>query len=447
MKRSFGRYGLRVYTVLSVLLTFILIFTLLPQQAFAEQIRNSNYESRNNVEITENPVIIITTGAATEITADSAMLNGTISGLGTDEKATVYFEYGNDTGYGNTTDKLDITTNGEFFIRLINLTPDTIYHYRAGAALNSESTIFGEDLVFTTSTKETTITEPPSPEITTTESTPPSEITTTEPAPLETTTTDEVSPETTPTTTETQEQPPVLENTVYTSDITATSVVLNGILAEIGSAAEVEISFEYGEDVTYGYTTEITKLAASGAFSSSITGLKPDTTYHFRAKAASSNGTTSSEDASFTTPAEKHTPKLDAVGVTNVTGTSATLTGILADTGSTGDVDVCFEYGLDTSYGNLTEIQKMTAAGNFTANIVDLKPATVYHFRAKAMNAAGETYSDDIIFSTPSPCPLELKSNKTKAHVDPDKETKFNSTSGKITVKFPKNAIDNPIRR
>lgn len=70
---------------------------------------------------------------------------------------------------------------------------------------------------------------------------------------------------------------------------------------------------------------------------------------------------------------------------TNVQSGQATLNGTLTDLGGNSSVEVWFEWGTDTSYGNSTSHQTKTNTGDFTATIVTgLNPETTYHFRAVA---------------------------------------------------------------
>ena len=63
---------------------------------------------------------------------------------------------------------------------------------------------------------------------------------------------------------------------------------------------------------------------------------------------------------------------------------------------------VHFRYGTTTSYGLTTAPQSQSGNTfrNITANISGLSPSTVYHFRARATNSAGTTFSSDRTFTT-----------------------------------------------
>jgi hypothetical protein len=83
--------------------------------------------------------------------------------------------------------------------------------------------------------------------------------------------------------------------------VDAVSATLNGTLSELGDAAIVNVSFEWGTDTSYGSVTTSEPLDSPGAsFSADLTGLTTCTDYHFRAKAVG-NGTVYGVDQTFTT--------------------------------------------------------------------------------------------------------------------------------------------------
>jgi len=86
---------------------------------------------------------------------------------------------------------------------------------------------------------------------------------------------------------------------------------------------------------------------------------------------------------------------------TNVAKFSATLNGTLNPNGL--NTAVHFEYGTTTNYGSNTAIQNYTGGTqlNVTANLSNLRPGAMYHFRIVASNAAGTTLGADRTFTTP----------------------------------------------
>ena len=93
--------------------------------------------------------------------------------------------------------------------------------------------------------------------------------------------------------------------TLPPSHITQTTATLNGSLTDLGTSASVTVYFEYGTTANYGHTTSHQTLTSTGTFSVNLSFLKPNTTYHFRAVAVSSAGTSYGQDRSFKTPKVK----------------------------------------------------------------------------------------------------------------------------------------------
>lgn len=84
--------------------------------------------------------------------------------------------------------------------------------------------------------------------------------------------------------------------------VTTRSAAFNGTVNPNGSATTVE--FEYGEDTNYGQSLTAIESPLTGditrAVTGGISGLKTAMTYHFRVKANNQAGTTYGEDQSFT---------------------------------------------------------------------------------------------------------------------------------------------------
>lgn len=96
--------------------------------------------------------------------------------------------------------------------------------------------------------------------------------------------------------------PPVV-TTLASTDLTISGVTLNGTVNPGGSATAA--SFEYGTSVSYGSTVSVTLSLNNGTtaqnVSASLTGLAPETLYHYRLAATNIDGTVSTGDGTFTT--------------------------------------------------------------------------------------------------------------------------------------------------
>ncbi len=97
----------------------------------------------------------VTTDAATDITANSATLNGNLTSLGNVSSVNVWFEYatdaffsGNNT-YNNSTAHQAMSAIGPFHASVSGLLGNTTYHFRAMAS-DGSTTVSGADATFTT---------------------------------------------------------------------------------------------------------------------------------------------------------------------------------------------------------------------------------------------------------------------------------------------------------
>jgi len=170
---------------------------------------------------------------------------------------------------------------------------------------------------------------------------------------------------------------------------------LNGTLDNDGGEA-CACGFEYGLDTSYGTTTPTESKETDETFSQDLTGLSPNTTYHFRAIATNSAGTSYGSDATFTTLTDPTTTTNPA---TTITRTTATLNGALDDDGNEA-CDCGFEYGETTAYGTTTPTESKETGETFSQDLTGLTPSQHYHFRAIVTNSAGTSYGSDRGFFT-----------------------------------------------
>lgn len=310
-----------------------------------------------HIEYTNTSIPSVSTSDATQITSTSATLNGTATSTGSDATAVEGFFWGTTTSYGHT---VYATMNriGNFTVNIQGLTPNTTYHFKAFAT-NTVGASYGED--FTVST--TGIQRLPA--------------------------------------------------TIYTSpadNITNTTVYLNGNLEDTGTSTNIVVGFEYGPTTSYGTYITARTMSTTGFFNLEITGLTPGTTYHFLTVASNGYGVSNGSDEQFTTLSGTTTtatgqnpPVVFTANAINVTGTSATLTGNLADTGNVSSVVLSFAYGTTTDYGDFSDTTTLNSTGAFSIQITGLSPNTVYHFEAIANNGIGPSSTGhDFSFQTKS---------------------------------------------
>jgi subtilisin family serine protease len=204
---------------------------------------------------------IVATAAASSVTQHTATLNATVNPNG-EAVGDCHFDYGVTSAYGSSAPCTPAPGSGTSPVAvsasITGLAASTTYHFRV-VATNPEGTGTGTDLTFTSPAN------PPAP-------------------------------------------------TVVTG--TATSVIRNGAVlnARVNPNGEAvsDCHFEYGVTSAYGSNAPCTPMPGSGstpvAVSASITGLSPNTTYHFRVLATNSGGAASGVDQMFVTAPRDEAP-------------------------------------------------------------------------------------------------------------------------------------------
>jgi len=193
--------------------------------------------------------------------------------------------------------------------------------------------------------------------------------------------------------------PPIVTTRTATN-VTSSTATLNGSVNPNGATTTVH--FEYGLTTSYGSSTATHSFSGHTTqnVSANISGLSPNTTYHFRLVGSNSGGTRYGGDRTLTTFSPTGAPVAITSPATNVASFSATLHGSVYPHGL--PTTVYFQYGTTTSYGRTTPVQ--TKTGNtyqsVSANNSGLSASTTYHFRIVATNSAGTKYGGDRTFTT-----------------------------------------------
>lgn len=199
----------------------------------------------------KGPLPQVSTMSASGVGSTYATLNGYLHSTGW-EDCEVWFVW--DTTYhssyqyySHSTPHQSKSSTGSFSRYISSLTPGVEYHFRA-VAKNYEGTVQGVDLTFI--------------------------------------------------------PPPLIQlpevSTRSASGVGSTYATLNGYLDSTGGET-CKVWFQYGTSTSYGTETPKVSKSSTGSFSRYISGLTPDTTYHFRAVARNSAGTDYGVDLTFTT--------------------------------------------------------------------------------------------------------------------------------------------------
>jgi hypothetical protein len=188
--------------------------------------------------------------------------------------------------------------------------------------------------------------------------------------------------------------------------LTQTSATLNGRVNPDGQNI-TECRFEYGPSTSYGSSVPCASLPGSGStpvgVSAKISGLTPNTEYHFRVVTKSSGGIDEGPDISFRT-LKLVAPSVETKPATEVGQTKAILNASVNPRG--GNVSTCeFEYGTSTSYGSSIPCSVLPGSGSSPVEVsaqiaTGLIENTEYHFRFSATNADGTSKGEDLTFKT-----------------------------------------------
>ncbi len=171
------------------------------------------------------------------------------------------------------------------------------------------------------------------------------------------------------------------------ADPETTSATLAGTIDPGGIQSSYH--YEYGLDTNYGQTTPVVDAGSGSGPSSApqpVSGLDPNTTYHYRIVGSNSSGSILGVDGSFTTDAAPPVVGSSAVA-SAITPTSVRVHGSVDPNHSATNFYV--EYGTTSSYGSVTVAEPAgdsPADTEVQTSLTDLAPGTLYHFRIVADN-------------------------------------------------------------
>jgi hypothetical protein len=191
------------------------------------------------------------------------------------------------------------------------------------------------------------------------------------------------------------------------TEVTRTSMRLEGSLDPLAGPVFSECHFEYG--TTTAYASGSVPCAPAGPFagvttvSAPIAGLSPETTYHYRLVASDGTHTYTGYDLTTSSgPVAAPVVVSSSAGVPDPT--HAVLSALIAP--GANPFTVRFEYGPTTEYGSRTFPQGPLAPNPdgspvaVGATLSGLLPEATYHYRVMATNFGGTTLSADGTFET-----------------------------------------------
>lgn len=294
---------------------------------------------------------IITTTAATNITLTGATLGGNISSDG----GSVITERG---VCWNTSTLPTISNNkiangsgtGSFSCTLNSLIIGTTYYARA-YAINSQGTVYGNEVTFTTQ----------------------------------------------------QSSLPVL-TTIDATNLTLTGATLGGNITSDGGTIVTERGICWNTSTLPTISNnKIANGTGTGSFACNLMSLITGTTYYARAYATNLLGTAYGNEVVFVT-GQTTLAILTTVGATAITQTSATLGGTISSNGGSTVTErgVCWNTSSKPTTGN-SKITSGTGSGSFSCDLISLTIGTTYYARAYATNSVGTAYGNEVTFSTLQP--------------------------------------------
>jgi hypothetical protein len=312
----------------------------------------------------------VNTQSATNISYDSATLNGYLNDLGDDNTAEVWFEYKDHSGTAtylfvqkamaddSMTSYITKSSTGSFSTRVYNLSENKTYYFRS-VARNKNGIVFGDWKTFYTDDNGNN---------------------------------------------DSHTRPSI--STRSATDVGYRYATLNGYLNDLGDDTYSNVWFEYGRTTSYGSETSRGYKSSTGNFSADISNLTQGVTYHFRAVGQNRAGTTYGSDYTFVTDGDNNnddgndlpyviTKSASSVGYNNVR-----LNGALEDLGRDNEASVWFEYGTTRSFGESTSRIWKSTEETFSAYVSGLENNQTYYFRAVAQNDYGKNYGSTYSFTT-----------------------------------------------
>jgi hypothetical protein len=320
-------------------------------RAYATNANNTVYGTQVQFTTSTTPPSV-TTQAVSNVTTTTATGNGNVTNLGSPaatQHGHVWSTSQNPTTSNSKTELGAPSSTGVYTSSLTGLSPGTTYYVRAYAT-NTTGTVYGTQVQFTTSTIPPSVT------------------------------------------------------TQAVSNITTTTATGNGNITNLGSPAATQHGHVWNTSqnpTTSNSKTELGAPSSTGAYTSSLTGLSPGTTYYVRAYAINASGTVYGTQVQFTTSTIP--PSVTTQAVSNITTTTATGNGNVTNLGAPGATQHGHVWNTSqnpTTSNSKTEQGAPSSTGAYTSSLTGLSPGTTYYIRAYATSTTGTVYGNQVQFTT-----------------------------------------------
>jgi uncharacterized protein (TIGR02145 family) len=318
-------------------------------RAFATNEVGTGYGSE--IKVTTSAIPTLTTNPIVDITSTTAKSGGTINadcGANATSKGVVWSNSPNPTVSASTKTN-DGTGTGSFSSSLTGLSPNTTYYVRAYAT-NSVGTGYGNEINFTTSTSFVLPTV----------------------------------------------------STISASSISTTTATSGGNISSDGGSAVTTrgVVWSTSPTPTISLSTKTSDGSGTGSFSSSLTGLSPNTTYYVRAYATNSVGTGYGNQVIFITNSTTFPPTVTTSSISAITSTTATSGGNISSDGGSAVTTrgVIWSTSTNPTISLTTKTSNGTGTGTFSSSLSGLSQNTTYYVRAYATNSIGTGYGEVLKF-------------------------------------------------
>jgi len=207
--------------------------------------------------------------------------------------------------------------------------------------------------------------------------------------------------------------------TAAAGEVQRSSATLRGTIDPGGIASEYH--YEYGLGTGYGSSTKAIDAGSGSGVAQApgpVTGLVPNTLYHYRIVGTNVSGPIVGEDQTFTTEAAPPAVDGSPAFASAITPTGARVHATVDPQHSPTTFRI--EYGKTTAYGSIApeggaEVGEQSADTPIAATLTGLEPGTLYHFRVTAENGIeGPQIGADATFVTAPAVPSGASEVTTK---------------------------------